>query len=393
MLSPLFLLSLVGLSTQLVIDKFASPDSNALGNWHGCDEGDGITCTFGSGKLTVKATDTDYSFYTQLNGGCQDVTGMNSQYLHVKISGSSDFSIALQQNNPSCDETLSPYPQTWDIVYAPDYTVNGDIYVPLSHFNINKQKAVGFAFKAFRSTTATTFSLVEIVTSLPSGRTVPAKKPTGPLIFQCTRPNSIAFGIDDGVPELAQRTMQIIKDAGIKVTFFTVGSALTDPEGNFTAIYKEALDRGHQVALHSMTHPKLEGLIPASKIDQEFQQSLSTVQQKLGSRVSTKYFRAPYGTDGALTRQKLETAVGGGSRVINWSIDIEDWLWGESSTPEKQVEAVKRDIARGGNLFVSHYLYPSTVEYFPEFIRLAKATGKQIMRVDQCLEDPNAPPL
>lgn len=235
----------------------------------------------------------------------------------MKLSGSTAFSIALQQNNPQCDEAVAPYPETWDIVYAADYAVSGEIYVPLSHFNINKARAVGFAFKAFRSTATTTLTLVELVASLPSGRTVPAKKATGSLVFQCTRPNSIAFGIDDGVPELAQQTMKIIADAGIKVTFFTVGSALYDSSGNFTAVYKEALARGHQVALHSMTHPKIEGLASVALIDAEFQQSIAALKDKLG--VTTKYFRAPYGTDGALTRQRFEAAVvGGGSRIINW---------------------------------------------------------------------------
>jgi hypothetical protein len=40
-----------------------------------------------------------------------------------------------------------------------------------------------------------------------------------------------------------------------------------------------------------------------------------------------------------------------------------------------------------------HYLSPTTVRYFRDAIRIAKATGKQIMRVDQCMEDPDAPPL
>ena len=79
---------------------------------------------------------------------------------------------------------------------------------------------------------------------------------------------------------------------------------------------------------------------------------------------------------------------------------------------QKQLEAFQNDVAKGGNLVVLHYLYPSTVNYLREFIQIAKATGmhihghakatcgltkfvtgKQLMRVDQCLEDPSAPPL
>ena len=109
--------------------------------------------------------------------------------------------------------------------------------------------------------------------------------------------------------------MQIIKDANIKVTFFAVGSALLDTSGNFTNIYKEAIANGHQVALHSQTHPKIEGLSTIAQIDSQFTQNIATAKSKLG--VTTKYFRAPYGTDGALTRQRLELAVGGNSKVIN----------------------------------------------------------------------------
>ena len=93
-------------------------------------------------------------------------------------------------------------------------------------------------------------------------------------------------------------------------------------------------------------------------------------------------------------RQRLAVALGTDNpHLVMWSVDVEDWLWAESTTPEKQLEAFKRDLSKGGTLVVMHYLYPSTVGYLRQFIQLAKATGKQLMRVDQCMMDPNAPPL
>ena len=97
-----------------------------------------------------------------------------------------------------------------------------------------------------------------------------------------------------------------------------------------------------------------------------------------------RYFRAPYGTDGALTRQRLQANVPG-AKVINWSVDIQDWKFGETDTGSQQSDAVKADLAKGGNLYVAHYLYPSTVAQFRNFIQSAKGTGKRIMRIDQCL--------
>jgi 3-hydroxyacyl-CoA dehydrogenase len=72
---------------------------------------------------------------------------------------------------------------------------------------------------------------------------------------------------------------------------------------------------------------------------------------------------------------------------------VEDWLWGDTNTPERQLDAFYRDVARGGNLAVMHYLNPITVGDLRHFIRHVKSLGPNIMRVDQCLEDLNAPEL
>ena len=74
--------------------------------------------------------------------------------------------------------------------------------------------------------------------------------------------------------------------------------------------------------------------------------------------------------------------------IVNWSVDVEDWLWAQTDTPEKQLDAFKRDVDKGGNLVVAHYLYPSTVQYLQQMIQYAKATGKTLMRLDQCMNDP-----
>lgn len=107
---------------------------------------------------------------------------------------------------------------------------------------------------------------------------------------------------------------------------------------------------------------------------------------------TASYFRPPYGTVGARLRQQLATHIPN-PYIVNWSVDVEDWLWANSSTPEKQLEAFYRGVARGGNLAVMHFLNPTTVGYLPQFIRHVKSVGFRIMRIDQCMEDPNSPPL
>jgi len=377
-------------AATLVVDKFVNANQNAMGNWHGADEG--MTLKYASGKLTITSPDADYSFYTQLSGSCSDMSKYKGSYLHIAYTGSTKFTVALQQHNQGCNSEVAPYPETWDSAEATRYANGKDIYIPMSHFNVEMSRVIGFAFKGFYSSEPVTFSVIEIVPSVPSGFSVPAKDDTGKLVFACKRPNSFAFAIDDGVPNLAQDVLKIIREEDIKVTFFTVGAPLLDQSTNLTNVYKEMMAAGHQLALHSYTHPKMEGLPDYASIDWEYNEDIKAMKSQFNG-LETPYFRPPFGTEGARMRSRLAKAVGSKATITNWSVDVEDWLWAETSTPENQLAAFKRDVAKGGNLVVLHYLYPSTVSYLREFIQIAKATGKQLMRVDQCMEDPAAPPL
>ncbi|KAL5392163.1 hypothetical protein DPSP01_000683 [Paraphaeosphaeria sporulosa] len=379
-----------GTAAALVIDKFANADSNALGFWHGYDEG--MKVTISGSKATIVSSDADYSFYTQLSASCTDMTKYKGSYLHIAYSGSTAFTVALQQHNSKCDDSIAPYPETWDSLEATRYAKNGHIYMPINHFNIQLTRTVGIAIKGFYKSDQVVLSTIEIVPSVPSGYTIPNKLESGDLVFACKRPNSFAFAIDDGSPEYSQQVLKIIKEENIKVTFFTVGAPLLDASTNLTNVYREMEAAGHQIALHSYTHPKMEGLPDYAAIDWEYKEDIDTVAKQFNG-LHTNYFRPPFGTEGARMRQRLAQTLGAKPTITMWSVDVEDWLWAQTDTPEEQLKAFERDVNKGGNLVVMHYLYPSTVGYLQQFIQIAKKTGKQLMRVDQCMMDPNAPAL
>ncbi|KAK0637110.1 hypothetical protein B0T17DRAFT_483396 [Bombardia bombarda] len=372
-----------------IIDTFSNKETNYLGEWHGSD--DDLSMTFGNNMVTILTNDSDLSWNTQLSSGCVDMRVYAGTYLHIAYSGSNKFSVSMQQHNSKCDENLKPFPETWDSLEAARYASATDIYIPISHFHINLTRTIGFNLRGFYTYNPTTITKIEIVDSVPKGWVMPAKLPSGKLVFSCTRPNSFAFAIDDGEPAYAQKVMNMVKEANIPVTFFTVGLPLLDETNNLSRVYKDMASRGHQIALHSYTHPKMEGLQDTASMDWEYNNDIGAVKQVFGGMASN-YFRPPFGTEGARMRQRLAANLKD-PYIVQWSVDVEDWIWAESKTPEKQLEAFKRDLAMGGNLVVMHYLYNSTVELLPEFIKLAKATGKQLMRVDQCMEDQNAPPL
>ncbi|RAL61430.1 hypothetical protein DID88_009360 [Monilinia fructigena] len=375
-----------------VIDTFGNSGTNNLGFYHGGD--DTTTYKQSGNKLTINTKgDSDLGWYTQISNGCLDFTPNDNGYLHIAFNGSNAFTIALQQHNPTCNPNINPFPFTWDSVEASRYSNSAktDIYVPISHFEIDRKLSVGFALKGFYTSDSTIISKIEIVKSVPSGFLVPSKLPTAPLIFSCTRPNSFAFAIDDGDPKLAQKVVSSVAAAGIHVTFFTVGAALLDASTNLSTVYSNMLSQGHQVAYHSYTHPPMEGLPTLASIDWELTNDIQAVSSTLSGHTST-YFRPPFGTEGARIRQRLAALIPG-SKFVEWSVDVQDWLWATSDTPENQLKNFQSDVDKGGNLVVMHYLYETTVDYLPQFIEIAQKTGKQLMRVDQCLEDPNAPPL
>ncbi|KAL8880364.1 MAG: hypothetical protein Q9198_002213, partial [Flavoplaca austrocitrina] len=271
--------------TSFVIDAFTDPNANALGFWHGGD--DPATYSISGGRITFSINgNADLSWYTQLSGSCTDFSPNDNGYLHIAYTGSAAFSVALQQHNPSCNANVAPYPQTWDDVEAGRYSNSGntDIYIPMTHFNIDRSKAIGLAFKGFYARASTTVSRIEIVRTVPSGFSVPSKIETAPLYFACTRPNSFAFAIDDGAPAYAQQVLEAVNEANIKVTFFTVGAPLLDTGNNLTNVYKEMLSRGHQMAYHSFTHPPMEGLPDKAAIDSELTQAIDAVQKTLNVR-------------------------------------------------------------------------------------------------------------
>lgn len=245
---------------NFVIDDFKYKDRNNLGFWHG--PGENIDVHYGKEKkkhhyVHLYPTDPDQNYHSQLSSlHCTSLLPFKDRYLHIKFSGTSKFSISLNQNNNECRPGRNPYPATWDTVEAARYAKGNDIYIPLSHFNIDQSRVVSVSFNGFYTKESVKLYKIEIVKHLPSKFSVPVKVPNGNMVLRCTRPNSFAFGIDDGQPWLAREIMEILEDEDVYVTFFVVGAGLRDRETNFTQVYREMHRRGHQIALHSDTHRK-----------------------------------------------------------------------------------------------------------------------------------------
>lgn len=299
---------------SLVIDTFQNPLHNDLGFWHGT--GEDLKIEHQPGSIRLFPTDPDQNFHSQFDAQtCFSLLPWKNQFLHVVFEGSEKFTVSLNEHNVDCYPGRSPFPGVPDSVQASRYVmrttsrISGDrndidsgnnlgirvgeqqpssekqkdqsgcnvddgdgqspaspekteLFIPLSHFKIDQGRVVSVSFTGFYTPEPLTLRRIEIVSTIPppsienNNFRIPEKLPTGTLVLQCKRPNSFAFGIDDGQPRFAQEVMRILDAEDVLVTFFVVGAGLRDHSSNFTNFYKEMMKRGHQVALHSNTHPK-----------------------------------------------------------------------------------------------------------------------------------------
>lgn len=293
---------------SLVIDTFQNPTHNDLGFWHGA--GENLTMQYQTGSMRLFPTDPDQNFHTQFEtNGCFSMIPWQNQFLHVEFVGTDRFTVSLNEHNVDCSPRRAPFPGVPDSIQASRYMMkmghggteyDGDdhedaetirnnhgkkleckdncggheddqipaappkkeLFIPLSHFRIDQNRVVSVSFSGFYTNKSITLHRVEIVSNVPPPTEennhfkIPEKLPTGELILRCTRPNSFAFGIDDGSPRFAQEVMRILDEENVRVTFFAVGAGLRDTTTNLTSFYREMLTKGHQVALHSNTHPK-----------------------------------------------------------------------------------------------------------------------------------------
>lgn len=242
----------------LTIDTFHDRTHNDLGHWHGPDED--LPVEYGPGYIRLDPSDPDHSFHTQLAAStCTSLQPYRAHFLRLVFTGTTNFSVSLIQHNDACDPSPRRYPGTWDSVEAARYALrdSNEIYIPLAHFHIDLSRVVSVSVHGFFTGESLTLYKIDLVppNHKLSVRT-PPKLESGRLALHCTRPNSFAFGIDDGQPELAGEVMRILEKEGVLVTFFAVGNGLREPAANFSGVYAEMIRRGHQVALHSVSHPK-----------------------------------------------------------------------------------------------------------------------------------------
>jgi peptidoglycan/xylan/chitin deacetylase (PgdA/CDA1 family) len=121
---------------------------------------------------------------------------------------------------------------------------------------------------------------------------------------------------DDGPdPQFTPALLDALDEAGAKATFFVVGERVPGSE----ELLREIQSRGHEVALHGMTHRRHDGL-DDEQARAELSQGLEAIERAAVAR--PRWYRPPYGgSSPTLTRLCAELGLG----LAYWSTWGQDW--------------------------------------------------------------------
>ncbi len=177
----------------------------------------------------------------------------------------------------------------------------------------------------------------------------------------------VALTFDDGPsPTQTPRLLQILRDKGVKVTFFVVGSrAQKSPE-----ILRQEEADGHEVASHTMTHANLKrSTVEAIKWEAAAMNGLFT--EILGHGPSLT--RPPYGNISNDTRTYINQPL------ILWTVDPEDWKYKDANIVHKNIV----NSAFDGAIILMHDIHATTVDAVARVIDDLRAAGYEFMTVSE----------
>jgi peptidoglycan/xylan/chitin deacetylase (PgdA/CDA1 family) len=217
----------------------------------------------------------------------------------------------------------------------------------------------------------------------PVAAATPVPNPTGKHTFsQCHVDGPyIAMTFDDGPhPTQTPRLLEMLKQRGIKATFFCVGQCVAE----YPELAKRIIEEGHEIANHSWSHPQLSTMNESSVRDQ-IERTHLAIKQATG--IEPKLFRPPYGAF-TLRQRNWANAVWG-YQIILWDVDTLDW---KHHNPAR-TEAIALAESRPGSIILQHDIHKTTIDAMPATLDALAAKGFKFVTVSELIAmDKPAPP-
>ena len=161
-------------------------------------------------------------------------------------------------------------------------------------------------------------------------------------------PGTIALTFDDGPnPDTTPHVLDILKKYGIKATFFLVGENIKDN----TAIVKRTLKEGHNIGVHTWTHPHIPQ-ISQHRMHVEIRETDQILKQFKNTRA--RVMRFPFGESTCAAEKYVESFH---YNIVGWQIDSCDWSYGEGLEKSDCVDhELQTEFAKDYQGWIDHQL-------------------------------------
>lgn len=191
----------------------------------------------------------------------------------------------------------------------------------------------------------------------------------------------IAMTFDDGPSAtLTPKLLDMLKERGIKATFFMVGQCVVE----YPDIVKRMVAEGHEVANHSWNHTALNK-IGADGLRKQMVATNDAIEKACGVRPVV--MRPPYGATNAAVNKKINEDYG--MKVILWSVDPLDWKYRNSAHVQSEILKATQP----GAIILSHDIHATTVAAMPATLDALLAKGYKFVTVSELIAmDRPAPP-
>ncbi len=166
--------------------------------------------------------------------------------------------------------------------------------------------------------------------------------------------------------------LDVLDQYEIKSTFFLVTFWVHD----YPDAAREIVERGHDLGLHSSTHPNFTSLSPTEIID-ELERNIAIIDQNTGQRPNL--FRPPFGAYDDRVVKVVEDDLG--LTTIQWSVDSLDW---QDLTAEQMSQRVL-NLIHPGAIVLFHNNGLHTPEALPIIIEELLEQGYQMVPVSELL--------
>lgn len=198
-----------------------------------------------------------------------------------------------------------------------------------------------------------------------------AETKAGEITGENTEKKKIALTFDDGPhPVYTPMLLEGLRERGVKVTFFLMGSAVE----SYPDIVKQIAADGHLIGNHTFHHVSLENA------DENMIRTEVISANELIEEVSGQYpqfIRPPFGQ----CSERIENQTG--MLCVLWNIDPLDWCTPDASKVVQRVVSNARDNA----IILMHDQYKTSVMAAFTIIDELQKEGYEFVTVDEILLD------